>query len=311
MLGLNIPHVLPVEADAWIAARVAATGPIEVTRVRPWSTIAKVPTREGDVWFKACAPVQAFEPRLTAVLAEDRPELMPGVLAWDASRRWLLLHDAGPELRARGNPPEVWLELLPRYADLQRADTHRAAEHVAHGVPDLRTATLPSTYTRLFSRPLPLETDEVQHLRAFEPQFARWCVELAGAGVDDTIQHDDLHYGNVHLDGGRPRVLDWGDSCVSHPFASLVVTFRFLEEVNGFAPDHPWFARLRDAYLEPYGRDRREVFELAQRVGTFAHAIAWVRQRDALDDEARADFDVAFQVVLRRAVALAMRWAAP
>jgi hypothetical protein len=46
-----------------------------------------------------------------------------------------------------------------------------------------------------------------------------------------------------------------------------------------------------------------ETFEVAIRVGWFAHAIAWTRQWDALSLEARADFDRAFSIVLRRVVA--------
>jgi hypothetical protein len=57
---------------------------------------------------------------------------------------------------------------------------------------------------------------------------------------------------NVYSDGGRLRVLDWGDASISHPFASLLVTFRFLEEVTRLQPEDPWFARLHDAYLEPW-----------------------------------------------------------
>jgi hypothetical protein len=98
-------------------------------------------------------------------------------------------------------------------------------------------------------------------------------------------------------------VLDWGDASISHPFASLVVTFRFLEEVNELSPADPWFARLRDAYLEPWGRGYAGVFALAMRVGTFAHSIAWTRQRDAIPEEARAEFDEDFRIILRRAVA--------
>jgi len=59
---------------------------------------------------------------------------------------------------------------------------------------------------------------------------------------------------------------------------------------------------LRDAYLEPWGRGLVGAFELAIRVGTFAHAIAWARQREALP-ETRADFDREYQLILRRAVA--------
>jgi hypothetical protein len=94
-----------------------------------------------------------------------------------------------------------------------------------------------------------------------------------------------------------------GDASISDPFASLVVTFRFLEEVNGSPPTDAWFARLRDAYLEPWGRGLTSTFELALRVGTFAHAFAWVRQRDALPPGSRPEFDRWFSVVLRRALA--------
>jgi hypothetical protein len=50
-------------------------------------------------------------------------------------------------------------------------------------------------------------------------------------------------------------------------------------------------------------RDRRldGVFALAMRVGAFAHAIAWLRQRDHLSAMERTEFD-GFRIVLRRAI---------
>jgi hypothetical protein len=45
------------------------------------------------------------------------------------------------------------------------------------------------------------------------------------------------------------------------------------------------------------------VFALAMRVGIFAHAIAWLRQRDHLAPKDRAEFDSVFPIVLRRAIA--------
>jgi hypothetical protein len=47
---------------------------------------------------------------------------------------------------------------------------------------------------------------------------------------------------------------------------------------------------VRDAYLEPWGRGLGGVFALAMRVGTLAHAIAWLRQRDHLSAKERAEF---------------------
>jgi aminoglycoside phosphotransferase (APT) family kinase protein len=83
---------------------------------------------------------------------------------------------------------------------------------------------------------LPLEREEIDRLRAFAPRFADLCDELVAHDVPETVQHDDLHMANVYAQGGQLRVLDWGDSSISHPFASLVVTFRFLEEVNKLPP---------------------------------------------------------------------------
>ena len=138
---------------------------------------------------------------------------------------------------------------------------------------------------------------------AHAPRFVEQCEELAARGVAETIQHDDLHHANVYEDGAVMRVLDWGDSSVAHPFFSLVVTFRFLEEQNGLDPADPWFARLRDAHLEPWGPGHEDTFALAMQVGGFAHAIAWLRQRAHLPEQARPDFDRWFAVVLRRALA--------
>jgi len=199
--------------------------------------------------------------------------------------------------------PEAWLAALPLYAELQRGEAAHAQGQLAHGVPDLRAATLPARYEELLQRELPLERDGIDRLRGFSPRFAELCADLAPHDVPETSHHDDLHMANLYADGERLCVLDWGDSTISHPFASLVVTIRYLEERTKLPPTDPWFARLRDAYLEPWGSDLLDVFALALRVGAFAHTFAWVRQRDHLPEEARPEFDKGFAIILRRALA--------
>ncbi len=290
-------------AEDWIRAHVEPVGPIETAHERPWATVLRVPLADGVAWFKACAPVQAFEPQLTAALFARWPDRVAEVLGHDDERAWLLLADAGIPIGDFGNSPEAWLVALPLYAELQRGEAAHMPEHLTHHVPDLRVATLPARYEDLLRHDLPLERDEIGRLRRFAARFAELCGELAAHDVPETVQHDDLHMANVYAQGERLRLLDWGDASISHPFASLVVTFRFLEEINKLAPADPWFVRLRDAYLEPWGRGLARAFVLASRVGTFAHAFAWVRQRDALPEDARPEFDRRFPIVLRRAVA--------
>ena len=290
-------------AENWILAHVEPVGPIETVHERPWATVLRVPLGDKVAWFKACAPVQAFEPRLTGELFTRWPDRVSEVLAQDNERAWLLLADAGTPVRLLGNPPRTWLLALPLYAELQRGEAAHAEDHLAHGVPDLRVATWPARYEDLLQHDLPLEPDEVERLTEFAPRFRDMCAQLAAHAVPETIQQDDLHAANLFADGERVRVLDWGDSSISHPFASLVVTFRFLEEINRLPPGDPWFARLRDAYLEPWGRGLEDTFALAMQTGAFAHTFAWTRQRDALPDEARSEFDRGFSIVLRRAIA--------
>jgi hypothetical protein len=285
----------------WIRLYVEPMG-LEEARERPWSTVVRVPLASGGaVWFKACSVVQSFEPRLSAVLFSRWPDRVGEVVAYDEQRAWLLLRDAGTPLRAIGNPPEAWLTILPSYAELQRGEAAHASDHLRHGVPDLRIATVPSRFEDVLREELPISSIDVARFRAFLPTLAALCAELTAAGVTASVQHDDLHFGNVFVNGDVWLILDWGDASISHPFASAVVTFRFLEEQNGLAPGSRWFKRLRDAYLEPWGRHQVETFELAQRVGIFAHVCAWARQRRFLSESDRAAFDNGFSVVLLRA----------
>jgi hypothetical protein len=292
------------DAERWIRQHVAVSGAPEVVHERPWSTVMRVPLEDGPpAWFKACAPVQAFEAALTAELGPRWPDVVVEVLAHDRDRAWLLMADAGARIMELGNPPEVWLRVLPRYAELQRGEAGRCVHFLEAGVPDLRPEVLPERYEALVQGELPVAAESARRLREFAPVLAGLSRELVGAGVPSTIQHDDLHMGNVYVQDDRVLVLDWGDASVGHPFWSLVVTFRFLEERNGLVPGDRWFARLRDAYLEPWGTGLEDVFALAQRVGIFAHAVAAGRQRDHLARAERRAFDEDFRVILDRALA--------
>jgi hypothetical protein len=293
-------------AEDWIRATVQPVGELVLERERAWATIVRVPLADGQAWFKACAPVQAFEPWLTAELAARWPDRVVRVLAHDPDRAWLLTADAGEPVATAGNPPETWLRVLPAYAELQIGEVEHVPEHLAHGVQDLRIGALPRRFDELLRREdLPLQAGELDRLRRFAPRFSELCRELADEHPIQSIQHDDLHMRSLFQDGPTLRILDWGDASIAHPFASLVVTFRFLEEFNGLSPTDPWFERLRDAYLEPWGSGLVDTFGLAMRVGMVAQLCAWLRHRDAMDEEARRAFDEQFAIVLRRALARA------
>jgi Phosphotransferase enzyme family len=240
-----------------------APEPIELVSDEPWSTVWRLAVGRDVLWLKHCKDDWAFEPRLTAALASRWPDRVPEVVAHDAERSWLLTRDAGRQLL---DDPEPWPEVMRLYAELQQGEVGHADEHVAAGVPDLRLAALPERYAQL------LEEVDDERLGRFEPRFAELCAELAARGVPETIQHDDLHQFNIYVRDGRPRILDWGDSSVGHPYFSLVATLRHVDDRG-----------ISRAFLAAWGGDEATL-ELALRVGRIAHAFKQ-RPRDVPDED--------------------------
>lgn len=279
-------------------------GPLEVTRHRPWASVGQVRLRDGALaWFKACRPVQGFEPRLTAELHRRWPGRVAEVLGHDEARGWLLTADAGPAIEWGDDALPKWLDVLPRYAELQMGERANVADHLEHGVPDVRLEVLPARYDELAAAELPIEAEAIDAIRVYAPRFAEACAELAIAAPGPSVQHDDLHGRSVHDDGSRIRVMDWGDASIGQPLFSLVRLDLSLGETLGQAARDRWFPRLRDAYLEPWGRDARPAFDLAQRVGLIAHTFTWTRHRSAMPASNRPAFDAFFGPLLRRVLA--------
>jgi hypothetical protein len=77
--------------------------------------------------------------------------------------------------------------------------------------------------------------------------------------------------------------------------------------MSGLPHDDAWFVRLRDAYLEPWGRptELRDTFELAQRLGPFAHVFKEMRVVDAIPEEQRPGLAPDLPALLAACVATA------
>ena len=278
---------------AWLEAQLArrglvVTGTVTQPHVRPWSTALSVPTTGGLVWFKAGGPGNRHEAALLQALTEWRTPHILEPLAVDVDRGWLLLPDGGTRLRdtlAGGPGVDAWLRVLPRYAELQRAVSTRADELVAIGIPDLRPTSLPDHLASLAAEPTVVLTDaDRARLRDLLPIVRRWCDELADVGIAPSLQHDDLHDGNVFVGAEGDRLFDWGDASVAHPFGTLLVTFRSIASrgLDDGAAKAGSLARLRDAYLEPWttSHSRAELETatlLAMRVAIIGRALSWHR----------------------------------
>ena len=284
--GWTDPLWLAVAQD-WIQAGVerldlGAVGAIDQHHVRPWSTVMRVPTESGDVYFKANTAALRHEAAAITLIAARRPDCVPPLLAVDLERGWMLMADAGDRLREvveRERDLSCWLDILPLYAGLQIDLADHADELVAVGVPDLRLSTLPSSFQTMLDELVGLPADDHRRLEESVSRVEQMCAELAGYGLPETIQHDDFHDGQVFVRDGRYLLLDWGDACVSHPFFTLSVTLEGtlawgLDDIQDSVDVRPF----RDAYLEPFallgkGADLDAACATALRLGWICRAV--------------------------------------
>ncbi|EST36159.1 phosphotransferase [Streptomyces roseochromogenus] len=276
-------------ALAWVADRLAERGLRMggdlAVRLRPWSVLVRVPVEGRDVvWFKANPPASAFEGPLTAALARWVPGHVLEPLAVDAQRAWVLLPDGGELFRSVLSRapvgPRAWEDLLRQYGSMQRAVSPHAREIERLGVPSARTPDLPAAFDNLLAQNTALRPEARARLERLLPRLADWSAELASAGIEDTLDHADLHDGQLFRPApGRCTFFDWGDAAVSHPFCSLRIP---VEKARArYGPQV--LPRLLDAYLEPWtapGRtaaDLRRAAHLAWRLSALGRAAAWGR----------------------------------
>ena len=181
-------------AHAWIEEQLAGlgltrTGPIEQPHKPVWSTVMKVPTDVGTVWFKANSEPLRFEAGLVTIIADRRPDAVPPLLASDPDSGWMLMADAGEWLRTvvpREQSLERWRDVLRLYAGVQLDLADEVDRILALGVPDMRLATLPGKYDRLMD-----EIDAEPRFREASTYVRELADELAAYGLPELLQHDD------------------------------------------------------------------------------------------------------------------------
>ena len=267
-------------AVAWADARLhelgrERTGDVEQPHIRSWSTVLRLPTAAGPVWFKANSPALRHEVVVVERVSARVPERVPALLASDARRGWMLMTDAGERLRevvVSERSLVRWHDVLSGAADLHRAVEPDVDDLLAAGVPDHRLAGLADCYAELVDR-----IDVEPRFRVAVSRVRDLVDELASYGVTETLQHDDLHDGQVFVKDGRNLVMDWGDAVVSHPFFTLSVTLEGgvawgLDDVEGSEDIEPYV----ETYLARYAPDRpelREAVPAALRLGWVCRAL--------------------------------------
>ena len=302
------------QAHDWIRSEVQRTsiqitGEIEQPHILHWSTVMRVPSDQGLVFFKATAGETIYEIALTQKLAQWFPDNMPELISVDTARGWMLMRDGGEQLRASIRPTKdikPWEPVIARYADIQIGLAEHVGEILDLGIPDHRPSALPALYKQVLNDEASLMIDqekgltsaEFQQLQSMSPRFEQICNDLDKFGIPSSINHGDFHDGNVLVKGGRVTFFDWGDADVTHPFVSLRTWFVSMEialELDDFSPPTPEMKGLLHRYLEQWGDfgskdELLKAYALSRPVASIVKTLAWHSTISRMGADLRAEY---------------------
>ena len=129
------------------------------------------------------------------------PDAVPPLLAVDPVTGWMLMADAGEQLRTvvpRERSLARWLDVLELYAGIQLDLGRRRGRAARAGVPDLRLGDPAGEVRPADGR------DRRRASGSARPsgRVAELADELAAYGLPELLQHDDLHDGQVFVREG-------------------------------------------------------------------------------------------------------------
>lgn len=229
-------------------------------QARTWniSSVWRIATTSGEVWFKGVPPFMAHESATISLLL-GHP--VPTPIAADGHRQLLAAMPGRDGYRADHDQQRRMIDTL---IDIQAETASRIDEFVAAGVPDLRSTELALRLSEVVDRHAP-DDPALQGLIDSLPDR----LDIVDAlGPPAALVHGDAHPGNCRLGTEPPLWFDWGDSFIGSPLFDLGTVERWpAVGVDGWLAR--WDARWPD-------RDAAAAWEALRPVAVLRHA--WMYQ---------------------------------
>ena len=242
-------------------------------------------TYEGNlVFLKSANEAAFFESHLTAYLSKNFPDTTVELLAANHKSNWIIMKKL-PGVLLRNTKSMNAYELMVRnYTILQQQIMPNVNEILSLGVIDRRLPILRKEINDNLELlcATGLDEEETLAILSIKPELLSMCEEMVGI-FPDTLDHGDLHSGNVFVEDNSFRFFDWGDASITHPFLSIRVFWNSLYELLEEDTDENWMMKIsefRPTYLDmwkdyaPLNVLKRQLF-LAEQVGCVYRALSW------------------------------------
>jgi len=323
--GTTEAPALPAELDDWVQPYLRKLNcypldAIEILTDRPWSHVWKLTKGNRALYCKSVAPFMKAELALTAQLFQSHPDLVPEPVAMNSSQGWLLVDDAGPTMRTvLGDPPrpEPWFRILADYARMQIDWMEHSIPLRSLGLPDRTMQRLPELVKPLIDQAITIDVEDekdrltAEHLPQLQALLDEWPAfadSLYPGDLSDTLNHGDLHDGNIAWFEEHGRIFDWGDASVSHPFMSMRTVLATLERRFGLKDGDAGLYPYIQAYLAPWKAqlpdvDIDDLFERSRKAWPLVSLLSWHHALQNRDDARSKTYDYAIPALFREFMA--------
>ena len=228
------------------------------------SSVLRVPTSTGNLYFKASYDKAPREVPLTELLGEVWPDQVTEILAHDPTRNWMLMPDYGSGAHAANSVTSL-CKAAEAMARIQLESAALLPRLHAAGCQPLGLEALRGFLTKTDSVQAglalgesELSEKEREELFALLPRLTDICSRLAEYSLPELLIHPDFRAANFFPHGDSVRFIDWASSAVGQPFFSVLRLLR-ADRSDAFAAlgDDPVVA----AYLREF-----EIFETPVRL---------------------------------------------
>lgn len=219
-----------------------------------------VNTDAGKLFFKALAPGQLFEARMTSSAASLVPDQLVMPLAIDPERGWMLSPDYGSTVDSLAATPELWARALSSLGRLQRDLMPYEQTLFDAGLQVMEPQWMPEEFNNALmlhaslpsDHPLSIPARDADHAFGAFADIELACQQLSAGPVPLTLEHGsfDLSRAFVPTDeSAAARLLNLSDAHWAHPFASLARPIERMRIDFRAESDDPRIMQAIGAYL--------------------------------------------------------------
>jgi hypothetical protein len=276
------------------------------------SCVLKINTEQGDFFCKRVLPeIFNNEPKITKLLSSFFPEDFPEIIYSNNDNGLIITKDFGKDILSENKDFDNWLNAIKKFAQLQIKSIKHKDFLLKEGMFNRSLESMEEEILyylnqddKIFlNQDKGINSEEKQKLINSREKIKELYEKLSSYNIPETIEHGDLHSGNIAIKNNRIIFYDWSDCAISHPFMSLRPFFwnffdkegNLKEIIEDFPDIKNPYDKLLNTYLSEWLEfntmdNLKEAFDLSQNLVWLSFSLQYILLVDSMEDHTKFQY---------------------